>query len=851
MERKATGKKIIKPILTAFLTLAMVATVVPSGMNFGFNDKNNSKVSRVEAAGAPTVNVPKEPTWSKVVQTGSEIENTYDLQEFIEEKVKENTPTEVQLTSDISRNGSVYGGYHLINLPNNTIIKITSTPGNNFKIDGENTDTSHGIISAGDNITLYLENITITGGNRTNYSGAGGGILLGKETTATPNTVTMVMKEGTHIIDNQANFGGGVYVGPNCNFYMLGGDILNNSSLDKVTDKGGGVYAYGGGHFYMTGGDISNNTAGFGGGIGADESPIVIDGDVNIDNNSGDGGGIYLNNNSKLDFANGKITANAAGNAPGRGYTGGGVYVQDSVFNMTGGQINKNTGFYGAAVNISGSVMYEGFDKADCSVFNMYGGIIGGESKDDANNGSFSAVRTGTDNWRYQGGTFNMYGGQIKNNTGDYGGLSVNDFGVANLYNDSEISNNDGFEGGGILLHYGRASINDNVQIIDNTATIGGGISVDCGELTVNGGKISGNTASNGGGIWTDNLENQNYPTSGVITLNGGEISNNTANKGGGIMDAGTATTETITMILNGGSIKDNTANNNGGGIYLQDTGSRLVLNKGEITGNTAINGGGIYDSRPDNDYSNITLPSDGTVDFKDNKSSKTSVAYELPTVSTWSGKINTTSIEGMEFYGKIKDKIDTYLNANQTDDNALNRLIVFNNDDINYQSDILTYKVDFETNGGSYVNSQLFPSDEAPFKAVKPESNPTKDKFDFENWYGDNELKSAFDFETELTDDTTLYANWTPAPIIDNPNKGDEDKDEISKDDNSTKNEVVKGGNSKTVEKTTVTTKTVEVKNTNKEKSAETGDMANILGLLFLLFSAVTISGVLIKRKL
>ncbi|MDR1017489.1 MAG: hypothetical protein LBM02_02175, partial [Lachnospiraceae bacterium] len=75
----------------------------------------------------------------------------------------------------------------------------------------------------------------------------------------------------------------------------------------------------------------------------------------------------------------------------------------------------------------------------------------------------------------------------------------------------------------------------------------------------------------------------------------------------------------------------------------------------------------------------------------------------------------------------------------------------------------------------------------------------------------------------------------------------GGNDTDNVATPDN------VKDGNhkDKTVEKTIVTKKTVvETKDTKKEKSAKTGDMANVLGLLFLLAGAATVSGAILRRK-
>ena len=68
------------------------------------------------------------------------------------------------------------------------------------------------------------------------------------------------------------------------------------------------------------------------------------------------------------------------------------------------------------------------------------------------------------------------------------------------------------------------------------------------------------------------------------------------------------------------------------------------------------------------------------------------------------------------------------------------------------------TYTVTFETNGGSAVVSQKVADGN---KATKP-ADPTKDGYTFEGWYKDAALTVAFDFETAITADITLYAKWT-----------------------------------------------------------------------------------------
>ena len=66
-------------------------------------------------------------------------------------------------------------------------------------------------------------------------------------------------------------------------------------------------------------------------------------------------------------------------------------------------------------------------------------------------------------------------------------------------------------------------------------------------------------------------------------------------------------------------------------------------------------------------------------------------------------------------------------------------------------------YTVTFNTNGGSAVPVQKIKENE---KATKP-SDPTRDGYDFVNWYPDREWTTSFDFDSPVTGDLILYAKW------------------------------------------------------------------------------------------
>jgi hypothetical protein len=118
--------------------------------------------------------------------------------------------------------------------------------------------------------------------------------------------------------------------------------------------------------------------------------------------------------------------------------------------------------------------------------------------------------------------------------------------------------------------------------ISGNTASSGGGVCVYSGTFTMNSGTISGNTAtSSGGGVYNSN---------GTFTMNSGFITGNTAtSQGGGVNNS------SGTFTMTGGYIIGNTVNGSsgpGGGVYNN---YRFTMSGGKISENNATNGGGVY----------------------------------------------------------------------------------------------------------------------------------------------------------------------------------------------------------------------------------------------------------------
>jgi len=129
--------------------------------------------------------------------------------------------------------------------------------------------------------------------------------------------------------------------------------------------------------------------------------------------------------------------------------------------------------------------------------------------------------------------------------------------------------------------------------ISGNTASDGGGVYVVGNNATFNmtGGTISDNTATDGGG---------GVYNGGTFNMTGGTISGNTASDGGGVYNGGT-------FNMTGGTISDNTATgtnsgNGGGGVYVFYL-ATFNMTSGTISGNNAYMGGGVS-----NNFGTITI---------------------------------------------------------------------------------------------------------------------------------------------------------------------------------------------------------------------------------------------------
>ena len=395
--------------------------------------------------------------------------------------------------------------------------------------------------------------------------------------------------------------------------------------------------------------------------------------------------------------------------------------------------------------------------------FNMYGGTI--KNNTAKNGGAFFSTT---------GGTINMTGGTISGNTAtqssnDAGGgaIYMRGSGTINISGSAQITgNSSSLDGGAILMGWGTINISDSAKINNNTANRWGGAiclrqdSNQSTTLNMRGGEISGNKAnSEGGAVHVLDKDCQFF-------LYDGKITGNTSGDGGAIY----LNQEPSWLIMQGGEISGNTATGNGGGVYIYRSGSVCQLYSGKIENNKASgNGGGIY-INPSNSgqlrVGNKPLVQNNTVSGKANNvylpSGKTlTIEIGMSTGAAIGVTTANTSypVAFSNAYGK------DYANCFFADDA---------NAHVEYQDDRKLYLVSgavvrpltvtFDPNGGTLADADKTKSltTGGTYGALPL---PSYAGYDFTGWYTEKTGGTKIEESTTVTvfGTQTLYAHWTP----------------------------------------------------------------------------------------
>ncbi len=420
---------------------------------------------------------------------------------------------------------------------------------------------------------VRLENTNI----HNNAGASGGGMYIG-------STSVLTYTSDSDIYANTGSAGAGGIVYGTLYGFDSASDIYQNSS----TGDGGGLYVAGGkvyldnadvlantattngGGFYVADGEIhlSNSvfvgetapccqSAASGGGIYASNSRIYLEGSATtVMNNtaSGNGGGLYLVNGSRLTVTGGSLGYNSAASAGNDAVLGAGMYVDSSRVDFSGRILNN------IASNSGGGVY------ATNSAITMTNTSVGGTTVN----------------------THNQIGATGLNGAGMY--LYNNTH--ARLENVDILSNtlsnpNTGY-GGGLYVRAGSVVTMTNSSITQHflpSATDGRGAALYLYDATatLTDTQVLSNTASNlGGGA-------RLFGASRLDVLAGSSFKNNKALDGVG---GAIAATNAADINISNAVIQSNTASSHGGAIYL-DAGTLDFSGAWDVRNNWAGGNGG------------------------------------------------------------------------------------------------------------------------------------------------------------------------------------------------------------------------------------------------------------------
>jgi len=263
----------------------------------------------------------------------------------------------------VSDSGSInYGGGVRVSDPYSTFTMLGGIITNN-----EATNGGGGGVYIGGGRFEMSGSAVITRNKTASSLGGGGVFMNGSDTVYALNE--FIMSGNAVISENTATNGngGGVYMNSAPEVTMNGGSITGNTAANN----GGGVYAFSG-TFTMNDGTIAGNKA-----------------------TAKNGGGVYANGSTAFTVKGGTIGGSTAADANAAKY-GGGVYVKNGTFTMSGGKVTGNS-----ASKDGGGV------RLDKGTFNMSGSAVISRNTADGYGGGVDA----------NDGSFTMSGGSITGNT--------------------------------------------------------------------------------------------------------------------------------------------------------------------------------------------------------------------------------------------------------------------------------------------------------------------------------------------------------------------------------------------------------------------------------------------------
>ena len=413
------------------------------------------------------------------------------------------------------------------------------------------------VISGGPAPTGDIE-FNMSGGKITgNKTDMGSGVYM----KCSSNYTAKVNMSGGEITGNNADTGGGVYVGSHSTFTMSGGEITGNNT---ATNGGGNVYVADGTFSVSDTAKIQNNWI-----DGVKTSEGVYE------QGTGKKSNVYLPNNKKITIGELGLQTGAS-----IGVTYGGTVNADTDATIATG---ANKGYSTDSITSDdGYRVWKVDDELRLTTANLDSHpICGKECTDGSHSIEVWKGISDLDDITSSGNYYLTKNVDLQNTTWY---CNINN--VKLCLNGCTITGASGTDAivvsKGCALEITDCKDKDKVgKITHNESESGKGIKV-FGTLTLWNGTITGNNASDGGGVYV-------Y-SNGSFTMKGGTITGNSASDDGGGMFISPGGSFT----MKGGTISENNAGKTGGGVYVSSTGSFTMTDGSTITGNNASTAGGV-----------------------------------------------------------------------------------------------------------------------------------------------------------------------------------------------------------------------------------------------------------------
>ena len=438
------------------------------------------------------------------------------------------------------------------------------------------------------------------------------------------------------------NAGRGIYVG-NCSFTMSGGSVIGNTTFEPGNDyqtNGAGIYAGYASTVLISGGTISGNKAGEDGGglyIAKSNTSVTIEGGT-IRGNSADGkgngiaiaygylkmkGNASVDSNNDVYLASGKVitvTGALTGTTPiatitPAAWSRGTTVVQADGTNVT--DLTTYTDFFTftqdgwkcKVINEKKSIALDApIYVAEIGTGRTVCGADGSDLTGDGTKGApYATIAKAIELLTDKDTDYTIFiDGEVtgtqtipdtlkSDGTGSYNAKSVTLSGATG--NTSDILNGNS-QGTTLTVATAVPVTIKNLKITGGSATNGGGIYLGSdSNVTLSESIVTNNKSTGyGGGIAV-------YCASLIIdksTITENRTTTETQGVGAGIALAGLAGSDAVTaeVTMKAGSVISGNktyANKNGGGVALYIGKTQFTMEGGEISGNTAYSGGGVY----------------------------------------------------------------------------------------------------------------------------------------------------------------------------------------------------------------------------------------------------------------